>query len=143
MGIKYEFQEEVTVENLKSFMITILRSVTACMFANFTVNEWVPTVLSIQLLSHPPSAGVTQVSTGSELAEHLEANPVIFLLVHEGEEEFDRDWQGTFSKVAREKALRGKFFFTTNPEIVKVHVQLYIHVQYLQCMDKLGSVIAI
>ena len=61
-----------------------------------------------------------RVNTSQQLVDLQTSYPVLFLLVHEGEEEVDRDWQSAFSQVAREKALKGKFIYTTNPDVVKV-----------------------
>ena len=70
--------------------------------------------------SRPRSAEVTRVNTTQQLSELRKAHPVIFLLVHDWE--VDRDWHGTYTKVAMEKALRGKFCYTTEPGIVEVRL---------------------
>ena len=60
------------------------------------------------------------MDTPQQLSELRRAHPVLFLLVHDGEE--DRDWHSTFTKVAMEKALRGRFCYTTEPGIVEVRL---------------------
>ncbi len=78
------------------------------------------------------SAGAVQVNTSQQLAELRQAHPVLFLMAHEGQELFDRDWHSIFSKVAREQALMGKFVYTTNTDIVKVSFPLIVG--GLQCL---------
>ena len=66
--------------------------------------------------SLPPSSRVLHVETTGELEELRRNNSVSFLLIHD--QDVDRDWQRTFTKTAREKALVAKFAYTTNPDII-------------------------
>lgn len=59
-----------------------------------------------------------QLNTSADLAELQQNHSVIFLIVHD--EEVDKDWEKIFFKQAADKALKAKFAFTTNPEIVEV-----------------------
>lgn len=43
---------------------------------------------------------------------------VLFLIVHD--DEIDKDWHEIFMKQARNHALKAKFIYTTEPEIVQV-----------------------
>ena len=58
------------------------------------------------------------MSSVDELATLRKNYPVIFIIVHDNE--IDYDWHNIFVKQARAKALKAKFAYTTNPEIVEV-----------------------
>lgn len=72
------------------------------------------------------SATVPLVNSSAGLAELKRNHSVLFLIVHD--EEVDMDWQGLFFKQAKDKALKAKFAFTTNPEIVEVRMCTFTYV---------------
>ncbi len=73
-------------------------------------------------------ATITEVNTTSELAAIQKNYSVVFMIVHD--KTVDQDWHGIFARQARDKALKAKFAFTKNPEIVQVCMleQFIVHV---------------
>ena len=63
-------------------------------------------------------ATITEVNSTSGLDAIQKNFSVVFMIVHD--ETLDQDWHGIFIKQARDKALKAKFAFTKNPEIVQV-----------------------
>ena len=61
---------------------------------------------------------MSPVNSTAGLAELQKNHSVLFLIVHD--EELDSDWHSIYMKQARDKALRAKFAYTTNPDIVSV-----------------------
>lgn len=61
---------------------------------------------------------MTEVSTARQLSEVQRVDPVVFLLVHDGQR--DPDWHQTYSQVAQEKGLMAKFGYTTKVDLVQV-----------------------
>lgn len=64
------------------------------------------------------SSDVAWVNTTQQLAAYQRNYSVLFLLVHD--REVDSDWHATYTQVANEKVLRGKFLETAQPDVVKV-----------------------
>lgn len=61
------------------------------------------------------------------------------MIVHD--KEIDHDWHSIFAKQARDKALKAKFAFTKNPEIVQVCTYVceqYVMHNLLAYLIKLG-----
>ena len=71
-------------------------------------------------------ATITEVNTTSELVALRKNHSVVFMIVHD--KMIDRDWHSIYVRQARDKALKAKFTFTKNPEVVQVHMDLHIFV---------------
>ena len=68
------------------------------------------------------------MNSTSELAALQKNHSVIFMIVHDGT--IDQDWHGIYTKQAKDKALKAKFAYTTNPEVAEVSVCLCVCSQY-------------
>lgn len=60
---------------------------------------------------------VTRVNSTEHLAELRAAHPNLFLLAHDTE--LDKDWHGTYMRIAISKLAKGRFAYTVNPAIVE------------------------
>ena len=70
---------------------------------------------------------LTEVSTARELSTVQRDHPVVFLLVHDDQQ--DPDWHRAYSRVAQEKGVAAKFIYTTKIDLVQVHI--HVHASFL------------
>lgn len=74
-GTRYEFIDEVTVDNMIQFVIKVLRYITT---------YW-------KLFNYNFSPSLTEVINAVEVQEVLDQRSVVFLLIHD--EEINDEWQ--------------------------------------------------
>lgn len=122
-SFRYDFEDTVSVDNLKKFVLRVVKYVTYALT--------VALHLIMPALSLSPhlvySTTVERINTTNQLSALQKDHPVLFLLIHDGE--VDDDWGRIYSKAAKENVLRGVFLDSLNPDIIKVGS--YIGVMYI------------